>query len=98
MGCATDIVTFLLLSEFESRSNLLDAGQSRMGGALKLADHRAQFEFEQFENFPRRIAFGALAEQATVAGAAACAATIGAAGSGGRFRKKPNAMGPLGNL
>ena len=31
------------------------AAGARIGGALELADHRAQLEFQQFQDFPGRI-------------------------------------------
>ena len=55
----------------ERRRGGLGAAGDRIGGALELADHGAQFEFEQFEDFPGGIA---------VRVAAAAAATAGAAG------------------
>ena len=40
------------------RGGRLGAAGDRIGRALELADHRAEFEFQQFEDFLGRIAFG----------------------------------------
>ena len=37
----------------------LGAAGDRIGRALELADHGAEFEFQQFQDFPGRIALGA---------------------------------------
>lgn len=34
------------------------AAGHRIGGALELADHGAELEFQQFQDFPGRITFG----------------------------------------
>ena len=76
------------------RSRRLGAAGDRIGGALELADHRAEFEFQQFKDCPGRIALGSAASAA----AGACgtlASAAGAAGSGTCFLNKPNAMASL---
>jgi hypothetical protein len=40
------------------RCGRFGAARHRIGGALELADHRAQLEFQQFQDFPGRITFG----------------------------------------
>ena len=72
----------------------LGAAGDRIGRALELADHGAQFEFQQFEDFPGRIALRSdRAHRSQRQGRPRRASTTGAAGSGSRFRNKPNAMG-----
>ena len=72
----------------------LGAAGNRIGRALELADHRAEFEFQQLEDCLGRIALGG-------GGFGASAAVLGLgwaagnAGSGTRFANKPNAITSL---
>jgi len=72
----------------------LGAAGDRIGGALDLADHGAEFELQQFQDFLGGITLGEAAASATAAAAGTLGST-GAAVSGTRFRNKPNAMGTL---
>ncbi len=60
----------------------LGAAGDRIGRALELADHGAEFEFQQFEDFLGRIALGA--ERSPVAAAAGF--SCGCSGRARRFR------------
>ena len=50
------------------RRGRLGAAGDRIGRALELADHRAKFEFQQFEDLLGRIALGGAASVAAGAG------------------------------
>ena len=78
------------------RRGRLGAAGDRIGRALELADHGAQFEFQQFEDFPApKSPSEAAGASVATAGAADLRLAAGAAVSGSRFRNKPNAMGVL---
>jgi hypothetical protein len=79
----------------ERRRRRLGAAGDRIGRAFELPDHRAEFEFEQFEDFLGGFAFRR-AGTASRYGRRSChGLRHRRAGSGRRLRNKPNAMAPL---
>ena len=76
----------------ERRRGRLGAAGDRIGRALELADHRRRVRVPEVRGFPwpNRLRAERLSVAATAAGT--LGSTAGAAGSGTRFRNKPNAM------
>ncbi len=64
----------------ERRRRRLGAAGDRIGRALELTDHSAEFQFEQFEDLPGGIGVrSAAGTSATAADFAACGSTAGTA-------------------
>jgi len=66
----------------EGRCGCLGAAGNRIGGALQLADHAAEFEFQKFKDFP----WPKSPSGATASVAAAAAGNLGFDGRRSRFR------------